>query len=283
MTDKYLTIKPQIMSRSSIYENQWIELIFENRNKEYGAYQLRRDSVKSSFTALFMGLLFVASIGGITTIISRLNPVIATVSTIPEWSDPIQVTDIVMPEIEKPVLPNVQRQAIETTIIKDQLKNPVIVNSQEASQNIATNVENRNAGDVISEGVGTPGLNSSATGTGATETPNTVDIGTSIVNTTALDKMPEFPGGIKKFYNYVGNNFEKPDIDDLSTFKVYVSFVIERDGSMTDIKVIKDPGYGLGKEAIRVLKSLKTKWSPGMIDSKPVRTSYTLPISVVTN
>ena len=283
MTDKYLTIKPQIMSRSSIYENQWIELIFENRNKEYGAYQLRRDSVKSSFTALFMGLLFVASIGGITTIISRLNPVIATVSTIPEWSDPIQVTDIVMPEIEKPVLPNVQRQAIETTIIKDQLKNPVIVNSQEASQNIATNVENRNAGDVISEGVGTPGLNSSSTGTGATETPNTVDIGTSIVNTTALDKMPEFPGGIKKFYNYVGNNFEKPDIDDLSTFKVYVSFVIERDGSMTDIKVIKDPGYGLGKEAIRVLKSLKTKWSPGMIDSKPVRTSYTLPISVVTN
>ena len=283
MTDKYLTIKPQIMSRSSIYENQWIELIFETRNKEYGAYQLRRDSVKSSFTALFMGLLFVASIGGITTIISRLNPVIATVSTIPEWSDPIQVTDIVMPEIEKPVLPNVQRQAIETTIIKDQLKNPVIVNSQEASQNIATNVENRNAGDVISEGVGTPGLNSSSTGTGATETPNTVDIGTSIVNTTALDKMPEFPGGIKKFYNYVGNNFEKPDIDDLSTFKVYVSFVIERDGSMTDIKVIKDPGYGLGKEAIRVLKSLKTKWSPGMIDSKPVRTSYTLPISVVTN
>lgn len=283
MTDKYLTIKPQIMSRSSIYENQWIELIFENRNKEYGAYQLRRDSVKNSFTALFMGLLFVASIGGITTIISRLNPVIATVSTIPEWSDPIQVTDIVMPEIEKPVLPNVQRQAIETTIIKDQLKNPVIVNSQEASQNIATNVENRNAGDVISEGVGTPGLNSSSTGTGATETPNTVDIGTSIVNTTALDKMPEFPGGIKKFYNYVGNNFEKPDIDDLSTFKVYVSFVIERDGSMTDIKVIKDPGYGLGKEAIRVLKSLKTKWSPGMIDSKPVRTSYTLPISVVTN
>ena len=283
MTDKYLTIKPQIMSRSSIYENQWIELIFENRNKEYGAYQLRRDSVKSSFTALFMGLLFVASIGGITTIISRLNPVIATVSTIPEWSDPIQVTDIVMPEIEKPVLPNVQRQAIETTIIKDQLKNPVIVNSQEASQNIATNVENRNAGDVISEGVGTPGLNSSSTGTGATETPNTVDIGTSIVNTTALDKMPEFPGGIKKFYNYVGNNFEKPDIDDLCTFKVYLWFVFESVGSMTDIKVIKDPGYGLGKEAIRVLKSLKTKWSPGMIDSKPVRTSYTLPISVVTN
>lgn len=283
MKNKYLTIKPQIMPRSSIYESQWIELVFENKNKEYGAYQLRRDSVKSSFTALFMGLLFVASIGGITTIISHFNPVISPDSTIPEWSDPIQVTNIVLPEVEKPVLPNVQSPATESTIIKDQLKNPVIVNSQEASQNIATNVENKNTGDVISEGVGTPGLNSTSAGPGTTEIPNTVDISTSVVNTTALDKMPEFPGGIKKFYNYIGNNFEKPEIDDLSTFKVYVSFVIERDGSMTDIKVIKDPGYGLGREAIRVLKSLKTKWSPGMIDSKPVRTSYTLPISVVTN
>ena len=62
--------------------------------------------------------------------------------------------------------------------------------------------------------------------------------------------------------------------------KVYVSFVIEKDGSMTDIQVKRDPGYGMGKEAIRVLKSLKTKWSPGMIGSKAVRTAYNLPITV---
>ena len=92
--------------------------------------------------------------------------------------------------------------------------------------------------------------------------------------------MPEFPGGIEKFYKYVGNNFEKPEIDAINTFRVYVSFVIERDGSMTDIKVVRDPGYGLGREAIRVLKSLKTKWSPGIIGSKPVRTAYNLPIVV---
>ena len=61
------------MSRLSIYESRWIDLIFENRNQEYGAYQLRRESVKSSLTALFMGLLFVASIGGITTIASHFN------------------------------------------------------------------------------------------------------------------------------------------------------------------------------------------------------------------
>ena len=78
----------------------------------------------------------------------------------------------------------------------------------------------------------------------------------------------------------MGNNFEKQDIEGSGAIRVYVSFVIEKDGSMTDIQVKKDPGYGLGKEAIRVLKSLKTKWTPGMIDSKPVRTAYNLPITV---
>ncbi len=272
------------MSRLSIYETRWIDLIFENKNQEYGAYQLRRDSVKSSLTALFMGLLFVASIGGITTIVSHFNHSVAPVITNPEWSKPIHVTDVVIPIVEEPELPNVQSQAAAATIDKDQLINPVIVHPDDANPDIATNIENRYAAPVISDGTETTGLNPSTPGTGTgTETPAAVDYGTTVVNSAVLDKMPEFPGGIKKFYNYVGNNFEKPDIDGINTFRVYVSFVIEKDGSMTDIKVIKDPGFGLGREAIRVLKSLKTKWTPGMIGSKPVRTSYNLPITVEMN
>jgi hypothetical protein len=268
------------MSRLSIYETRWIDLIFENKNHEYGAYQLRRDSVKSSLTALFMGLLFVASIGGITTIVSHFNRSVTPTIPLPEWSDPIQVTDVVIPIVEEPVLPNVQSQATEATIVKDQLINPVIVQADNANQNIATNEENRFAAPVLSEGTGTTGLNpTTGNGTG-TETPAAVDYGNTLVNSAVLDKMPEFPGGIDKFYKYVGNNFEKPEIDAINTFRVYVSFVIERDGSMTDIKVVRDPGYGLGREAIRVLKSLKTKWSPGIIGSKPVRTAYNLPIVV---
>jgi len=269
------------MSRLSIYETSWIDLVFENRNQKYGAYQLRRDSVKTSLTALFMGLLFVASIGAITTIVSHFNRSVVPDITIPEWSETIQLTDVVLPEIEEPVLPEVKSQVSEATIVKDQLINPVIVKPQEANQNIATNIENKNATDVISDGTGTPGLNPTTTGNGTgTDIPKAVDYGNTVVNATVLDKMPEFPGGINKFYSYVGNNFEKPDIEATETFRVYVSFVIEKDGSMTDIKVIRDPGFGLGKEAIRVLKSLKTKWSPGMIASKPVRTAYNLPIAV---
>jgi protein TonB len=269
------------MSRLSIYETRWIDLIFENKNQKYGAYQLRRDSVKSSLTALFMGLLFVASIGGITTIVSHFSNGVAPIIPIPEWSEPLQVTDVVIPIVEQPVLPEVQSQTTEAVIDKDQLINPVIVHPDDANQNIATNIENKSATDVISDRTGTTGLNPSTSGTRpGTEIPTAVDYGATVVNTAVLDKMPEFPGGINKFYNYVGNNFEKPEIDAIATFRVYVSFVIEKDGSMTDIKVVRDPGYGLGREAIRVLKSLKTKWSPGMIGSKPVRTAYNLPIAV---
>ncbi|MBA4277143.1 energy transducer TonB [Flavobacterium sp.] len=265
------------MSRVSIYETRWINLIFENKNQQYGAYQLRRESVKSSLTALFMGLLFVASIGGITTIASHFNRVVAPTITSPEWSDPIEVTKVDFQKIEEPMLPEAQSQATEATILKDQLINPVIVQSQDAVQDIATNVENKYASDVLSDGTGTIELNPSSSGNG-TETTKAVDYGTTVVNAAVLDKLPQFPGGIEKFYNYVGNNFEKPEIEDIATLRVYVSFVIEKDGSMTDIKVSRDPGYGLGREAIRVLKSLRTKWSPGIIDSKPVRTAYSLPI-----
>ena len=52
---------------------------------------------------------------------------------------------------------------------------------------------------------------------------------------------------------------------------------------MTDIKVLRNPGYGLDKEAVRVLKSLKTKWKPGIKDGQNVRTQYTLPIKIQMN
>ncbi|KIA85182.1 energy transducer TonB [Flavobacterium sp. AED] len=274
------------MSKLSIYETSWIDLVFQYRNKEYGAYQLRQESTKTSIMALFMGILLLTSALSIPVILNYFNP--ENKITIPELTNTlVNVTDIIIPnqlrEIEKPVLPKVKAQNTEAPIQSDQLVNPIIVQAQLANQNIAKNTDNTTITNTSTEGTATVGINpTSSTGTGtATDTP--IDPGNTIVATATLDKLPEFPGGINKFYTYVGNNFEKPDVDSGSTMKVYVAFVIEKDGSMTDIQVKRDPGYGLGKEAIRVLKSLKTKWSPGMIGSKPVRTAYNLPITVQMN
>jgi periplasmic protein TonB len=262
------------MSRVSIYETSWIDLVFENKNKEYGAYQLRRDSSKTTVMAFLSGILLITAFGVVFTL-SHLfgKPIVLETPTIID--EPIIVTPYLVQPI-KPKTPVNTRQTKapqETSVLL-----PMVVSA--TPDVIATIPTNR---DVIENH---PLNSGTAGGTGTTNTTVTIEnptvpIDENIpVNAATLDKLPEFPGGINKFYNYVGNNFEKPDIEGINTFRVYVSFVIEKDGSMTDIKVKRDPGYGLGKEAIRVLKSLRTKWTPGMIGSKPVRTAYDLPITV---
>lgn len=97
-------------------------------------------------------------------------------------------------------------------------------------------------------------------------------------NYSSIDKKPEFPGGAGAFYKYIGNNYRTPSVQGLSG-KVYVNFVIEKDGSVVEAKVIRDLGYGTGEEAVRVLKE-SPKWSPGIQNGKPVRVMYSLPITI---
>ena len=96
-----------------------------------------------------------------------------------------------------------------------------------------------------------------------------------------LDKVevkPAFPGGIEKFLEFIEANFVMPKTTSLIG-KVFVSFIVQKDGSLTDIKVVRDVGFGSGKEAIRVMK-LSPKWSPGTIKGQPVKVLYTMPIPV---
>ena len=271
------------MSKLSIYETSWLNLVFENRNKEYGAYKLRQESTKTSLFALFMGVLFLFGALSIPRIITFFYPDSSIAITLPEFMAPVQLIDIAPNEIKKAdkiVLPEVKAQNSTKPVQSDQLVNPIIVQAALASPDIIKSVQSSSTTSITNDGNGVIGINPTAAAGNGTENSNTVDLGNTIVTTIALDKLPEFPGGINKFYSYVGNNFEKPEIENTSSIRVFVSFVIEKDGSMTDIQVKKDPGYGLGKEAIRVLKSLKTKWSPGMIDGKTVRTAYNLPITI---
>lgn len=274
------------MSKLSIYETSWIDLVFQYRNKEYGAYQLRQESTKTSLFAFFIGLLLLASALSIPLVINHFYPDNRITIPIPEFMTPVQLIDIAPNEIkkiDKPVLPEVKTLNTEAPIQSDQLVNPEIVQASQASPEIIKNTQNTSTASAITDGTAIVGINATSPAGTGTENTNVVDPGNTIVASVALDKLPEFPGGINKFYSYVGNNFEKPEIEGVNVIRVYVSFVVEKDGSMTDIQVKKDPGYGLGKEAIRVLKSLRTKWSPGMIGSKAVRTAYNLPITVQMN
>jgi protein TonB len=100
----------------------------------------------------------------------------------------------------------------------------------------------------------------------------------TIYTKTRVEVHPEFPGGIEKFYAFVAKNYKMPDEKGL-TGTMFVIFVVEKDGSLTDIKILKDIGYGTGKEAIGVLK-LSPKWKPAELNGKKVRCSYSLPITL---
>lgn len=98
-------------------------------------------------------------------------------------------------------------------------------------------------------------------------------------NSAGVDVKPQYPGGIGKFYQFIADNYKTPTAVDFLGGKVYVSFIIEKDGSVADIKVLRDVAFGTGKEAIRVLE-LCPKWSPGRQNGKNVRCSYSLPIAL---
>jgi protein TonB len=270
------------MSKSNIYETSWTDLVFENKNKEYGAYQLRQENAKTTITALFMGLLFIAGIGSVSMLINKFKTDnITEAPTLP--TPPLHVTKVdtsipIEPEAPKPIAPP-QKSAPVTEMA--QLINPVVVQSRPDLPEIAPNSQNAPVIDNATPGTG-PAVNVLPTDGGGGGTIPSEVVTNNPVNSAVLDKMPEFPGGMGKFYTYVGNNFQKPELDAEKTLRIYVSFVIERDGSITDITVINDPGYGLGKEAIRVLKSIKAKWTPGILNGKAVRTAYNLPITIKT-
>jgi periplasmic protein TonB len=97
---------------------------------------------------------------------------------------------------------------------------------------------------------------------------------------TAVEQMPMFPGGFEALYKYLVQNIHYPAnaAKDKIEGKVFLSFVVEKDGSLTDIKVIRRVSPDLDAEAVRVLKE-SPKWKPAIQNSRPVRVLFSLPVS----
>lgn len=95
----------------------------------------------------------------------------------------------------------------------------------------------------------------------------------------ALEFPPNYPGGMANFYKLIANNIKYPEAAKKNNIEgiVLVSFIIEKNGTLSNVEVQRGLGYGTDEEAVRVLK-LSQKWSPGTQKGKAVRVKYNLPI-----
>lgn len=96
---------------------------------------------------------------------------------------------------------------------------------------------------------------------------------------TIVENQPEPAGGMSAFYEYVAKNLKYPILARRNNIegRVYIEFVVEKDGSLTDVKIIKGIGGGCDEEAIRIIKNAP-KWNPGKQRGRPVRVKMVLPI-----
>lgn len=255
-------------------------MVFEGRNKKYGAYQLRSENPKTTLKALIIGAVlfsFLVAIPKIYDAIGSLTP------KEEEIIKEVELAEIPEPIVEElpPEPPPVEVQQAPKNIVEEvKLKPLEAVKKEEVPDDPPKQEQFEKADPGHENKEAAPDTGEISLGESGDLDKGVEPVDNGIHTTVGLQVQPEFPGGIEGFYAYTKKNFRVPELDqDLKT-RVLVSFVIEKDGSLTDIQVPRDPGFGLKKEAIRMLSSLKIKWKPGIQNGKPVRVRYSLPIMV---
>jgi periplasmic protein TonB len=240
------------------------EMVFKNRNKDYGAYFLRKKYRKYTTLSLIIGILFIGAavaypvIAAIITknrIIKEEKAVETEMLDIPKDEQapppppPPPPPDVV--QQQRFVAPVVTTDSVETTMVtQDDL-------SAKPNAEVPTEEEikvEEPKEKVIEQVEAAPVF-------------------------TIVEEMPAFPNGESALYKYLGDNIKYPEeAKELGIQgRVFVTFVVEVDGSITDIKVVRGIGGGCDEEAMRVVKSMP-KWTPGKQRGVPVRVQFNLPI-----
>ncbi len=255
-----------------LFKRQWVDIVFEGRNQSYGAYELRTTNNKTTYRALIIGSIFF--------ILSVSAPLI--ISLIPESSEDtnndIKITTVKLdapkekPKENLPPPPPPPPKVDQVKFVK-----PVVAKAEEVTEEPPKVVEikDKKIGAETIKGDPDAELTVEPVGTGVAAV---VEEDNTIYSSAGIEVKPEYPGGIEKFYNFVGKNFQVPEEEGVNG-KVFVSFTVEKDGSLTDIKVLRDIGYGTKEEAIRVLRKCP-RWSPAEQNGKKVRCTYSLPITI---
>jgi len=263
-------------SKLDILDQKWIDVVFTDRNKTYGAYELRRDNGRNTRNALIIGIILFVFAISFNTILNMIE------GFIPAAKEKVKITNVVLspppvdlkkpppPPPPEPPKPKVDQVKFPPPVVKPDVevkeKPPTIEELKVADPGQKNLKGDKNADVTIDEPVG----NSDQKVT--EEDPNKIF--------TSVEQVPEFPGGLEAFGKYLGKNIRYPAVarENNTQGRVIVSFVCERDGSLTDVKVARGIGDGCDEEAVRVIKA-SPKWKPGIQNGRPVRVAYSVPIA----
>ncbi len=257
-----------------LLKKQWIDIVFEGRNKSYGAYDLRKKSGNTTLRAMLIGAVVFAFAVATPMIVDFIGSAAEDDTALDQ-----KITTIKLPPKEKPKEDIPPPPPPPPKVDQVKFVKPVVAKTEEVTEEPpkVEEIKDKKLGDKTIEGDPDAPITVEPVGDGPKDV---VEEDNTVYNSAGIEVKPEYPGGLNKFYSFIKNNYTPPDEEGLKG-KVIVSFVVEKDGSLTDIKVLKDIGYGTGTEAIRVLKKC-ARWTPAEQNGKKVRCSYQIPIAIET-
>ncbi|WP_029274768.1 energy transducer TonB [Pedobacter borealis] len=272
------------MSKLDIFRKEWLEVVFADKNKTYGAYQLRKSNGANTSRALI--------IGSIIFIVLFFSPKIYSLikGSMDHEDEQLKAQEVILappapvdpktpppPPVEPPP-PKVDQVKMPPPIVKPDIEvhdePPTVEKLKEADPGQRDIKGDPTAEINIAEPVGEGPKKEAAVA---------VD-DNKVYDFVSIEKQPEYPGGIAKFYKYLGGAIKYPPMAQENNVqgKVFLSFVVEKDGKLTDIQVTRGLGSGTDEEAIRVLKA-SPRWNPGIQNGKPVRVKYNINVNFTLN
>lgn len=259
-------------------EFRFNEILFENRNKKYGAYALRMEEGNMLKKSLFIGVAFFACLSLAPVLVNAFaSPVIANPVSDEYVYKPVDLPPVKTPEIVKPITPvappkvNTYNSQVATpTRDAKESKDPAPPKDSDAIagfENIVGVPPITITKPPVIDIVGPPEI----------AKPPVIDDKAIVKN---VDVEAAFTGGINAFRTKVVQNFGVDNFEGTNELmKTTVSFIVEKDGTISEVKA-SGPNAAFNKEAEKTVKSVKGKWLPAKFEGKNVRSYFKFPISM---
>ena len=273
------------MAKLDLVSNEWTDLVFEGRNQAYGAYKLRKGTTKRNIWSI----IIVALAAVLLFLGLQLQHMVEANRQV-ENTQAVELSALEQKKKEAKVEKKEQIK-VEPEKVVEKVKSsvkftaPVIKKDNEVKEEDEIKLDeveksNKAVGAFTVEGndeVGGEVLKAKEE-IAAPEPPKQQVEENKVFD--VVEQMPSFPGGMGALMSWLGQNIKYPVIaaENGVQGRVIVQFVVEKDGSITDVKVAKSVDPSLDKEAARVVSSMP-KWTPGKQNGSAVRVKYTVPVT----